>query len=154
MSPTSYRCSTSRCENTASLCCCQNHIKQQSDKIYSRHLQRYVDLVIISTPVPKNKSSLNLLILNDGQDIEQLRIKSVLDSLNKTGQLKPLLVVGIKAGDRMQEYGVSGLPDYEGRGNKADKYAAFVDNELYPFIKKKAGVRKFNSVSIAGSSLG
>ncbi|MGI8581084.1 MAG: alpha/beta hydrolase, partial [Chitinophagaceae bacterium] len=35
----------------------------------------------------------------------------------------------------------------------AAKYSAFVDNELYAFIKKKTGVRKFNSITIAGCSL-
>jgi enterochelin esterase-like enzyme len=54
----------------------------------------------------------------------------------------------------MQEYGVAGFPDYQNNGSNADKYAAFIDDELYDFIKKKAGVRKFNSVVIAGSSLG
>ena len=54
----------------------------------------------------------------------------------------------------MQEYGVAGYPDYQNNGTAAEKYAAFIDDELYPFIKKRAGVRKFNSITIAGCSLG
>lgn len=46
------------------------------------------------------------------------------------------------------------LPDYQQRGTKAGKYAEFINNELYPFIKKKSGVRKFKSFTIAGWSLG
>ena len=133
---------------------CKKNLKDQEDKIYSRHLQRHVTLRILSTPVPSDKSDFNLLILNDGQDMDQLRIKSIVDSLYDVKKLEPLLIVGIQAGDRMKEFGVSGMPDYEGRGNRADKYAAFIHNELYYFIKKKAGVRKFNSIAIAGNSLG
>jgi predicted alpha/beta superfamily hydrolase len=54
----------------------------------------------------------------------------------------------------LQEYGVSGFPDYRNNGSRADKYAAFIDNELYDFVKKKTGVRKFKTISIAGCSLG
>lgn len=133
---------------------CKKKIKQQEDEIYSRHLQRHVKLTIISTPMPEDKSQLNLLLINDGQDLQQFRIKEIVDSLYRKKAIQPLLVVGIHAGDRMKEYGVAGIPDYKNNGGKADKYAAFIDDELYPFAKKKAGVRKFKSVVMAGSSLG
>jgi S-formylglutathione hydrolase FrmB len=45
-------------------------------------------------------------------------------------------------------------PDYLNHGDKAEYYDAFINNELYSFAKKKATVRKFNSVAIAGCSLG
>lgn len=133
---------------------CKSTIKLQEDKIYSRHLQRHVSLTIISTPVPTNRSEINLLLLNDGQNLEQLLVKKIVDSLYNIKQLKPLIIVGVHAGDRDKEYGVTGYPDFEGRGDKADKYAAFIINELYPFAKKNAGVRKFSSVVISGCSLG
>jgi enterochelin esterase-like enzyme len=133
---------------------CKKKIKQQEDEIYSRHLQRQVKLTIITTPMPDDKSTMNLLLLNDGQDFEKLRIKEIVDSLYKKKLIEPLLVVGIAAGDRTKEYGVSEQPDFMNRGDKADKYAAFIDDELYPFAKKKATVRKFKSVVLAGSSLG
>ena len=133
---------------------CHHIIKEVKDSIYSRHLQKHIDLTIINTPVPKDKNSFNLLLLNDGQDIEQLRIKDIVDSLNRKKMLQPLLVVAINAFDRMQEYGVAGYPDYNNNGTAAEKYAAFVDDEPIPFIKKKSGVRKFNSITIAGCSLG
>jgi enterochelin esterase-like enzyme len=133
---------------------CKKKIKVQEDEIYSRHLQRQVKLTIISTPIPDDKTELNLLLLNDGQDIGKFRVKEILDSLYKKKLIQPLIVVAIVAGDRMREYGVSDNPDFMKRGDKADNYAAFIDNELYAFAKKKAGVRKFRSVVFAGSSLG
>ncbi len=136
------------------LTACSKKIKQQDDEIYSRHLQQHVKLTIISTPMPDDKSDMNLLLLNDGQDIEQLKVKETLTDLYKKKLIEPVIVVGIKATNREDIYGVAGHPDYEKRGSKADKYADFIDNELYAFVKKRAGVRKFNSVVMAGVSLG
>lgn len=136
------------------LAACGPKIKETKDSVYSRHLQKHIDLTIISTPVPEEKNSFNLLLLNDGQDIEKLRVKKMIDSLYKKNLLQPLLVVAITAPERMDDYGVAGYPDYKNRGASAEKYAAFIDDELYPFIKKRAGVRKFNSITVAGCSLG
>jgi enterochelin esterase-like enzyme len=111
-------------------------------------------LTVLNTPVPKDKSGLNLLLVNDGQDLEKFRMREIMDSLYQKGVLQPLVVVGIGAADRMQEYGVAGKPDYLGRGSRADEYDAFINDELYFFAKKQAGVRKFNSVGMAGCSLG
>ena len=133
---------------------CRHGSDMRDDQVYSRHLQRQVKLSILNTPVQADKSVLNLLILNDGQEMEKLRMKAIVDSLFKAGAIQPLVVVGIHAGDRMQEFGVAGQADYEGRGSRAGYYEAFIDDELYPFIKKKAGVRKFKSIAIAGCSLG
>lgn len=133
---------------------CKHKIKETEDNIYSRHLQKHIKLTILNTPVPDDKNSFNLLLLNDGQDIKQLHVKEILDSLYKNKLIQPLVVVGIHSEDRMQEYGIADNPDYKNNGSDAAKYAAFVDDELYPFIKKKTGVRKFNSITIAGCSLG
>ncbi len=133
---------------------CKSKIKEREDSVYSRHLQQHVKLTIISTPLPDEKSDFNLLLLNDGNDFEKMHIKDIVDSLYKEKLIKPLLVVGIKTTNRMQEYGVAKLPDYKNNGKDAAKYSSFVNNELYFFIKKKTGVRKFNSITIAGWSLG
>src|SRR5664279_101871 len=135
------------------LCACKQ-TKQTDDNLYSRHLQRNVKLHILHTPPPSDRSQYNLLILNDGQDLEKLHVKETLDSLYKSGQIAPLVIIGVEAGDRMQEYGVTDKPDYLGRGNRATFYDAFINNELYPYAKKQSGVRKFQSVVIAGCSLG
>lgn len=133
---------------------CKKKIKVQEDQVYSRHLQRQVKLSILSTPIPDDKSTLNLLFLNDGQDLEKLHVKEIADSLYKKDLIQPLIIVGIIAGNKDKEYGVSESPDYKGRGEKADKYAAFIDDELYPFTKKKAAVRKFKTVVLAGWGAG
>jgi enterochelin esterase-like enzyme len=133
---------------------CHKKIKQQEDEIYSRHLQEHIKLTIISTPMPDNKKEMNLLLLNDGQDVEKWRVREITDSLYKNKLIEPLLIVAIHAGNRMQDYGVAGFPDFQNNGNKADKYEAFIINELYDFAKKKAGVRKFKSIVMAGCSLG
>lgn len=133
---------------------CKSKIKETDDSVYSRHLQRHVKLTIINTPVPDEKNDFNLLLLNDGQDIEKLRVKEIIDSLYKKKLIQPLVVVAIHTNDRMKELGIADYPDYKNNGADAAKYSAFVDDELYPFIKKKTGVRKFNSITIAGCSLG
>ena len=139
---------------TVCLFACKSKIKQKDDEVYSRHLQRHVKLTVISTPEPDDKSTLNLVILNDGQDLDKLHAKEIVDSLYKKGLIKPLLIVAVHAGDRMAEYGVAGFPDYKNNGKDAEKYSAFIDDELYPFAKKRATVRKFNTITIAGCSLG
>ena len=133
---------------------CTKKIKQREDEIYSSHLQEHVKLTIISTAIPETKNEMNLLILNDGQDADKFRIKIIVDSLYRKKLIAPLLIVAVHAGKREEWYGVAGKPDFENRGKKADKYAAFIDTELYPYIKKNAGVRSFKSVVIAGASLG
>lgn len=133
---------------------CGSKIKQNEDKVYSRHLQKQMELVIISTPAPSDKSDFNLLILNDGQDLENLRVKQIVDSLWKKKSIKPLLVVGIKTNDRQGMYGVAGMPDYQNNGKSAEKYSNFINNELLAYVKKMSGARKFNSVTFAGNTEG
>ena len=133
---------------------CKSKIKEAEDSVYSRHLQRHVKLTIINTPVPDEKNSFNLLLLNDGQDLEKLRVKEIIDSLYKKKLIQPLVVVAIHTNERMKELGIADYPDYKNNGSDAKKYSDFVTDELYLFIKKKTGVRKFNSITIAGCSLG
>ena len=129
------------------------HANHSTDQIDSQKLGRKVKLDIFHTPNP-DKADLNLLILNDGQDAAKLRVEETMDSLFKKGLIAPLVIVAVEAGDRMQEYGVTEKPDYLGRGTKAAEYDAFINSELYFYAKKQAGVRKFNSVAIAGCSMG
>ena len=136
------------------LASCKNKIKEMQDSVYSRHLQKHVKLSIFHTPVPDNKNAFNLLILNDGQDIEKLRVKEITDSLYNKKIINSLVVVAIHTTDRLKELGIAGYPDFKNNGANAAKFSDFINNELYFFIKKKTGVRKFNSVTIAGCSLG
>ncbi len=136
------------------LASCHSKIKERKDEVYSRHLQKHITLTVISTPVPENKGDFNLLLINDGQDIEKLRVKKIVDSLYHKKLIQPLIVVGIHAFDRKMEYGVAGKPGNQGNGASAEKYSEFITGELLPFVKKKAAVRKFNSIILAGSELG
>jgi len=133
---------------------CKKGSQQQADKLYSRHLQRQVNLKIFNTKITGDRDQLNLLLLNDGADIEKLHGFETIDSLYKAGAIGSTLVVAIDVADRMQEYGVSGKPDFAKRGSKADNYDAFINNELLPYIRKKSETRKFRKVGIAGASLG
>lgn len=134
--------------------CNSKEAKRQEDSLYSRHLQRKVALSIVNTPLPEEKSGVSLLLLNDGQDLNQMRIVPIMDSLYKAEAIGPILIVAIHAGDRMQEYGIADRPDFLKRGAKATHYNSFIDNELLPFIKKRSGIKKFKTVAIAGWSLG
>ena len=87
---------------------CKDKIKVSEDAMYSRHLQKHIKLTIITTPLPKEKNTLNLLLLNDGQDVSKLRVKETADSLYNKKLIRPLVVVAIHAENRMQEYGVAG----------------------------------------------
>jgi enterochelin esterase-like enzyme len=129
-------------------------VKESDDTLYSKHLQRNIKLHILHTPAPSDHSLFNLLILNDGQDMNKLRVRESMDSLYKAGKILPLVIIGVEAGDRMQEYGVTDKPDYLNRGGRATFYDAFINNELYPYAKKQSGVRKFQSFVIAGCSMG
>lgn len=132
---------------------CKSSIKEQSDKIYSRHLVKHVDLTIISTRVPDEKSDMNLLLFNNGYELEAIDAKKIIDSLYDKKLIQPLVLVGIK-GNEKDDYGMSSLAaGTQQPGTKAAKYNEFVIDELYPFIKKKTVIRKFRSVVICGSSL-
>jgi enterochelin esterase-like enzyme len=94
------------------------------------------------------------LLMNDGQDWEQLKLVDMLTDRIKVGKAVPV-VVGIHAGDRMNEYGTAGFADYKNRGWKAKTYSDFVIYKLLPFLNEHYGV--FTSPShaaFAGFSLG
>lgn len=108
--------------------------------------------------LPKNVSDfshLSLLLINDGQNLEEMGFAGLLESLHATDPTRPLLAVGIHAGEhRKMEYGVAGHPDYAGRGAKAGAYTAFILEELLPFIYHKYNVSSFREIAFAGFSLG
>ena len=131
---------------------CKSSIKEQEDNIYSRHLQRHVDLSIISTQMADNKSDMNLLLFNDADDFGNMDVKKIIDSLYRAKLIQPLILVVIHE-KKEEEYGIS-LVEKNSSGNKPAKYNQFVIYELYPFIKKRSAIRKFKSVAVCGTSLG
>ena len=96
-----------------------------------------------------------LLLLNDGQDSEAVKVKETLERLYSEKKIVPLIVVGISAGDRMQEYGVAGKLDFKKRGAKAKLYTSFLVQHLLPWLEYRyAVVAKSDTNAIAGYSLG
>lgn len=133
------------------ICACKAKIKINTDEVYSRHLQKHINITAVSTPAPANRSDFNLLLINDGAAMKAAGIEKIIDSLWKKKALHPLIVVGIEPFDARGQYGVSDFPSPDSRGALAKKYADFVVNELLPFIKNKTKARSFQSVSIAGA---
>ncbi|GAA4735219.1 alpha/beta hydrolase [Flavisolibacter ginsenosidimutans] len=123
--------------------------------VASLHLNRYV---IADVYLPKNisdPSELSLLIINDGQDLEDMPFAPTLDGLLSSGQIAPLLCVGLHCNKyRRDEYGTANVLDYAGRGKRSKAYQQFIVDELIPFLHKEYRVDAFQEKAIAGFSLG
>lgn len=121
--------------------------------ILSEPLQRSV---IIDCFLPKDvqqPADMSLLLINDGQNMEELGLAAILEDL--TGTIKPVMCVAIHAGtDRKMEYGTAHQADYKERGAKATAYTSFIFDELLPFIRNTYQVPSFKEKSFAGFSLG
>ncbi|MDH4348696.1 MAG: esterase family protein, partial [Gemmatimonadota bacterium] len=63
-----------------------------------------------------------VIYANDGQDMEAVALAATLDSLQRTGQMAPVIVVAIHATDRVQDYGTAYIPNAQGLGGRADRY--------------------------------
>ncbi len=122
--------------------------------IDSKPLARKVTCTMYLPDMDNVVGPLHLLVLNDGQDLVTMDYGQILQKLYSEQQIGPVLTVGITAGDRLQEFGVSEKPDYKGRGRKARKYRRFIIEELLPAISESTNVDSFASYTIAGFSLG
>lgn len=130
-------------------------IIEKTITINSTLLKREVTLTLLIPDEQEIAEPLNLLLLNDGQELENLALSQTLEQLYNTNRIKPLLVAAIHAGeDRLQEYGVAGRADFKKRGAMADNYTQFIINELLPQIKLQTGIHEFESTAFAGFSLG
>ncbi|HEY4322360.1 MAG TPA: alpha/beta hydrolase-fold protein [Mucilaginibacter sp.] len=130
-------------------------ITENKIAINSTLLKRDVTCTLLMPEGNTFNEAPGLLLLNDGQEIENLQLKETLEELADKGRIKPLLVVAIDAGDeRLQEYGVAGNPDFKKRGSKAAIYTDFIKTELLPAIINYTGIEKFGPIAFAGFSLG
>lgn len=121
----------------------------------SKHLGRKVVCEIIAPLDFNPMQSYHLLIMNDGQDFDGLRIKDTLSRMLGLGEIEPVLVVGLYCNEnRINEYGTAKQADYKGRGNKAAQHTSFVIEELFPYLKDLWKIDRYKSVAIAGCSLG
>lgn len=98
---------------------------------------------------------LSLVIFNDGQDLVRMNLREQLDEHLLAGTLSPTIIVGVHAGDRLREYGTADRLDYQGRGDLAKAYEAFLLEKLIPFLENRFNVRKTTTYrAVAGFSLG
>jgi iron(III)-enterobactin esterase len=122
--------------------------------VQSDILNREVTCVVYSPEMGEATEPLNLLLLNDGQDLATMQYDEILRDLYARKKIRRVLTVGIKAGDRMQEYGISVRPDFQGRGAAAWQYRQFIIQELLPAIYQYSQVSDFASYTMAGFSMG
>lgn len=123
--------------------------------IYSALLNRDVICDVLMPDDKDIAQPAHLLLLNDGQEIEELQVKQTLQKLYDNSSIAPIVVVAIHAGEeRLQEYGITGRPDFKNRGSKADLYSGFITTELLPAITELLPSYIFASTAFAGFSLG
>lgn len=132
-----------------------SHLMVEQKALPSKHLKRYV---VVDCYLPKNISDpdqLSLLLINDGQSLDEMPFSTLLNGLLSSGQVQPLLCVSLHCNkDRKDEYGTAGQLDYEGRGKKSEAYQRFLIEELILFVHAEYAVHSFRSKGIAGFSLG
>jgi len=131
------------------------NLRLEQKAIASQFLKRQV---IVDFYLPKNVSApndLSLLLVNDGQDLDQMKFHLILDQMLGANEIQPILAIGIHAGkDRKNEYGTAKILDYQGLGSKAEAYNQFVLQELLPFIHVQYAIEQFRQKAFAGFSLG
>jgi enterochelin esterase-like enzyme len=123
---------------------------------YSNLLQRDVVVNVLLPPgFSESKAKYPLLLLNDGQDMEKLGMKITIEKLAEDATIEDLIVAGVVAGDRLQEYGVTTQHDYLKRGKLTKAYAKYVTTELIPYLLYKYPVDgEAKQHAIAGCSMG
>jgi enterochelin esterase-like enzyme len=124
--------------------------------LHSKYLHRTVVLDIVLPPnYDSSNQSYKVLYMNDGQDLERLRITKVLEKLYQNTQVEPFILVAIHCGERIQEYGTASQADYKQRGARAGAYTSFVLEELMPYIQKNFRVLSgAQNTAFCGFSLG
>lgn len=84
-----------------------------------------------------------------------MNFQEQLEIAYKNKDLDYHLVVGIVAGDRLEEYGTGSIEDYAGRGNRSVQHNNFVLKELLPLLQHEYRASKEDhNHTVAGFSLG
>lgn len=100
-------------------------------------------------------ASYPVLYANDGQDMQAVDLATTLDSLQRLGAIRPVLVVAVHATARMQDYGTAGVANAQGLGARAELYERFLLEELMPAIEHRYRVASGPAqTAIMGWSLG
>jgi len=130
-------------------------ITENKITINSQLLKRDVTCTLLIPEENDFAEPFNLLLLNDGQEATNLRLKETIEELLSTNRIGPLIVAAIHTNEqRQQEYGTAGNPDFKRRGAKAALYTEFIKSNLLPAITKFTGIEKFETTAFAGFSLG
>jgi enterochelin esterase-like enzyme len=124
--------------------------------IRSSLLDRDVDVEIflpVAPPAPGKKYP--LLLLNDGQDNDAVKVRATVERLVAEKAIPEIIVVGVVAGDRLQEYGIASRNDYLKRGRKAKSYSKYIVTELIPYLTYRYPLEPSAAQhAIAGYSMG
>lgn len=132
------------------------YLTEKLTGIYSKLLNREVEVeIFIPADGYASGKKYPLLLLNDGQDNTAVKVKETVERLTKEGLIQDVIVAGVRAGDRMQEYGVASKADYLKRGSKAKAYTKYIVSELIPYLLYKYPINPLASQhAIAGYSMG
>jgi enterochelin esterase-like enzyme len=127
----------------------------ENTSIESSFLNREVKVDFYLPSKVIDQSQMSLLLINDGQDMEKMQFKTILERLYAENAIGPILFVSIHAGvERRMEYGTQNQLDYKDRGAKAAAYTAFIFDELLPFVRNTFEELSFKEKAFAGFSLG
>ena len=114
--------------------------------------------VVVDFYFPANVNTANsasVLLINDGQDMVRMEFAEILEKMYGVDMISPLICICIHCGmERKREYGVAGIPDYKGRGDKAQLYTRFILEELLPVVKSRFPETESKPKAFAGFSLG
>ncbi len=97
-----------------------------------------------------------LLVALDGQNMAQWKLEETIAALAADHRITPPLVVAITAGpNRLDEYGLAGLPDYAGRGARAAEFEQFVLTQVLPAVRARYHLATDRArTGVMGASLG
>ncbi|PKK38363.1 esterase [Siphonobacter sp. SORGH_AS_0500] len=132
-------------------------MQNRTVSLHSRFLERQVSLTFLLPPnYDESTEAYPLLILNDGQDFERLRLSERVEALYQQEAIPSLMIVGVHANElRLSEYGTAHQPDYKGRGNRAEAHTKFILQELIPYLEERFRLlTDAKARAIAGFSLG
>jgi len=131
------------------------HYISQAAEFHSVFLKRPVVYDIYMPQNAPPTTPRKILLINDGQDLEEMGLLNTLNQLSHNNLIQPLICVGIHASEnRKQEYGTARILDYLGRGNMSSAYQQFVTTELIPFLRKEWKLDSEQMFGFLGSSLG
>lgn len=97
-----------------------------------------------------------VLVALDGQNMAAWRLEPALTGLAGLGRYAVPLVVAIASGaERLDEYGLAGMPDYAGRGRRAAEFQRFVTGTVLPAVRARYGITADPArTGVMGASLG